>query len=132
MAEFDIPLDNVLAASSENEQCHNPKGGRPIGRRNRDKVQLQTRIQKKEHVIFSQLMKWVQSPDPYVSLPAIRQAMLYGWGRPPDRLLVGNLNNKPFVIASPTPVQTFEDWERLVHEAEGFVVDASSQDGARN
>lgn len=93
------------------------KGGRKPGKRNRDKVLLQERIQRKGLVIFNRLMHWVNSADPMASMAAIKLAMAYGWGKPPEKVLLGNMDGKPFVVATPNTVGTLEQWDQLVKEA---------------
>ena len=117
MAENAEPDNNPAGLSSVDEKPKKNIGGRPPGRRSKDKVRLQQRIQHKERVIFHRLMMWVNHPDPMASIAAIRLALLYGWGKPPDRLLIGNEAGRPFVIAAPQPVQTMDEWDRLVQDS---------------
>lgn len=113
-------IDFPHGGSSADETPRSGKGGRKVGSRNKDKLQLQKRIQDHGRVIFSRLLHWIRSNDGPVSLAAIKLALAYGYGKPPDRLLIGNDQGKPFVVATPHPVSTFEDWERLVKEAEAI------------
>lgn len=124
-------IENEFSGSSADETPRQPTVGRPKGHRNRDKVNLQKRIQHKGRVIFTRLMYWVnQNDDPSASMAAIKLAMAYGWGKPPERILIGNEGGKPFVIAGPEPVQTFEDWQRLVKEAETIANDAAERNAS--
>ena len=123
MAENDMTVENV---SSAQERPISSKGGRPKGSRNKDKLQLQKRIQDHGRVIFSRLLHWIRCNDGPVSLAAIKLALAYGYGKPPDRLIIGGDTNKPFVVAMAEPVETFEDWERLVREAETIAANADA------
>lgn len=113
-------IDFPHGGSSADEKPHHTKGGRKVGSRNKDKLQLQKRIQDHGRVIFARLLHWIRCNDGPVSLAAIKLALAYGYGKPPDRLLIGNDRGKPFVVATPHPVETFEDWELLVKEAESI------------
>jgi len=115
MAENELTVENT---SSAQENSLHRKGGRPKGSRNKDKLQLQKRIQDHGRPIFARLLHWIRCNDGQVSLAAIKLALAYGYGKPPDRLMISNENGKPFVVAMAEPVETFEDWERLVREAE--------------
>lgn len=127
MSQDNGAVKNDDGASSAHEKPRTHKVGRPTGSRNRDKVNLQKRIQDKGRIIFSRLMHWINHEDGQVSIAAIRLAMAYGWGKPPDRLLIGNDHGKPFVVATPDSVTTFEEWERLTVEQEQRTIDAVGQ-----
>lgn len=130
MAHDADDIENEFSGSSADETPRPQLPGRPKGRRNRASVNLQKRIQSKGRIIFTRLMHWVNSADPSASIAAIKLAMAYGWGKPPERILIGNEGGKPFVVAGPEPVQTFEDWQRLVKEAETIASDAAERNAS--
>lgn len=118
MSQSDEQDKNPAGLSSAYE-IPKPKnlGGRPLGRRSQDKINLQNRCQKNGRILFKRLLYWLNSEDPMASLGAAKLILAYGWGKPPERLLIGNDHGKPFVVATPEQVQTQEQWERLVQES---------------
>jgi len=124
MADVVGTIDN--GSSSEDEKPRTGKVGRPQGSRSKDKVKLQERILKHDRIIFGRLLHWIRCDDGPVSLAAIKLAYSYCYGKPPERLLIGNDGGKPFMVVTPQPVETFEDWERLVKEAEAIAVNADA------
>ncbi len=115
--------DNVASGKADSRPNLN-RMGRPTGSRNKDKILLQKRIQEHGRIIFARLLHWIRCDDGPTSMAAIKLAMAYGWGKPPERLLIGNDGGKPFLVATPEPVQNFADWQRLVKEAETIAADA--------
>lgn len=105
-----------------------PKVGRPPGHRNKQSVKLQELIQRHRRPIFARLIHWIRSNDGQVSLAAIKLALAYGFGKPPDRILIGNEGGKPFVVATPEMVKTQEDWDKLVKEVTDDVSVSSEND----
>ena len=108
--------NNPDPSSSELELPKKNTGGRPLGRRNKENIKLQERVQRHGRVIFGRLLHWVRSKDGNISLAAIKLALAYGYGKPPDRVLIGNDQGKPFVVATPTMVQSQDEWDKLVRE----------------
>lgn len=109
--------------SSEFEKPRTAKVGRPPGSLSKKKLNLQKRILEHERFIFAKLLTLIKHGDGPTALAAIRLAWAYCYGKPPDRLLIGNDQGKPFVVATPEPVKTFEDWQQLVKEAEQIAAD---------
>ena len=123
-------VENQNAASSESEKPRKNVGGRPTGSRNKDKLQLQKRIQEHGRPIFARLLQLIRSHDENVALGAIKLALAYGYGKPPERLLIGNDGGRPFVVATPEPVTSFDDWQRLVKEAETIAANAAADNAS--